>query len=109
LQGLALIGIGTLDGFTWWFVGGVVLGIGTAMVYPTLIAAVSDVAHPSWRARAIGVYRLWRDTGYAVGAIGAGVLADFFGLAAAILTVGAVTLMSGAFVALRMPETKPHV
>ncbi|MCH9014230.1 MAG: MFS transporter [Gemmatimonadetes bacterium] len=109
LQGLALIGIGTLDGFTWWFAGGVVLGIGTAMVYPTLIAAVSDVAHPSWRARAIGVYRLWRDTGYAVGAIGAGVLADFFGLAAAILTVGAVTLMSGAFVALRMPETKPHV
>lgn len=109
LQGLALIGIGTLDGFTWWFAGGVMLGIGTAMVYPTLIAAVSDVAHPSWRARAIGVYRLWRDTGYAVGAIGAGVLADFFGLAAAILTVGAVTLMSGAFVALRMPETKPHV
>lgn len=108
LQGLALIGIGTLDGFTWWFAGGVVLGIGTAMVYPTLIAAVSDVAHPSWRARAIGVYRLWRDTGYAVGAIGAGVLADFFGLAAAILTVGAVTLMSGAFVAVRMPETKPH-
>lgn len=109
LQGLALIGIGTLDGFTWWFAGGVVLGIGTAMVYPTLIAAVSDVAHPSWRARAIGVYRLWRDMGYAVGAIGAGVLADFFGLATAILTVGAVTLMSGAFVALRMPETKPHV
>lgn len=108
LQGLALIGIGTLDGFTWWFAGGVVLGIGTAMVYPTLIAAVSDVAHPSWRARAIGVYRLWRDMGYAVGAIGAGVLADFFGLAAAILTVGAVTLMSGAFVAVRMPETKPH-
>lgn len=108
LQGLALIGIGTLDGFTWWLAGGVVLGIGTAMVYPTLIAAVSDVAHPSWRARAIGVYRLWRDTGYAVGAIGAGVLADFFGLTVAIITVGAVTLMSGAFVAVRMPETKPH-
>lgn len=108
LQGLALISIGILDGFTWWFAGGVVLGIGTAMVYPTLIAAVSDVAHPSWRARAIGVYRLWRDTGYAVGAIGAGVLADFFGLTVAIITVGVVTLMSGAFVAVRMPETKPH-
>jgi MFS family permease len=75
------------------------------MVYPTLLAAIGDVAHPAWRARAIGVYRLWRDAGFAVGALLAGVLADLFGLPAAIWVVAALTAASGAVVAVRMYET----
>jgi MFS family permease len=77
------------------------------MVYPTLLAAVSDVAHPTWRARALGVYRLWRDAGYAIGAIIAGVLADRFGIRATLWTVGALTAASGLVVAIRMYETLP--
>lgn len=85
--------------------GAVLLGLGTAMVYPTLLAAIGDVAHPSWRASAVGVYRLWRDLGYAVGALLAGLVADAFGLPAATLTIAALTFVSGAVVALRMRET----
>lgn len=85
--------------------GSVLLGLGTAMVYPTLLAAIGDVAHPSWRASAVGVYRLWRDLGYAFGAIIAGLVADRFGLSQAALVVAALTLASGAIVALRMQET----
>jgi MFS family permease len=81
------------------------LGVGTAMVYPTLLAAIGDVAHPSWRASAVGVYRLWRDLGYAAGALVAGVAADALGLAAAIWVVAAVTFLSGLAVAVRMSET----
>jgi MFS family permease len=83
----------------------VLLGLGTAMVYPTLLAAIGDVAHPSWRASAVGVYRLWRDLGYAVGALLAGITADLFGLAAAVWVVAALTFASGAIVAIRMRET----
>jgi len=79
--------------------GAVLLGVGTAMVYPTLLAAIGDVAHPTWRASSIGVYRLWRDLGYAIGALLAGVAADFFGLAFAIWIVAALTLFSGVIVA----------
>ncbi len=86
-------------------IGAVLLGLGTAMVYPTLLAAIGDVAHPSWRASAVGVYRLWRDLGYAVGAVLAGLTADAFGLAAAMWLVAALTLASGLVVALRMRET----
>jgi MFS family permease len=89
------------------FIGAVLLGIGTAMVYPTLLAAISDVAHPAWRASSVGVYRLWRDLGYAFGAILSGVIADAFGLSAAIAAVAAVTFASGVVVALRMRETLP--
>jgi MFS family permease len=85
--------------------GGVLLGIGTAMVYPTLLAAIGDIAHPSWRASAVGVYRLWRDLGYAIGALLAGVVADAFGVQAAIGLVAAVTFVSGLVAALRMKET----
>jgi MFS family permease len=85
--------------------GSVLLGIGTAMVYPTLLAAIGDVAHPAWRASAVGVYRLWRDLGYAVGALLAGVVADAFGLAAAIWLVALVTFASGLVAAIRMDET----
>ncbi len=85
--------------------GSVLLGVGTAMVYPTLLAAIGDVAHPSWRASAIGVYRLWRDLGYAVGALIAGITADLFGITAAIWLVATITLVSGLVVAFRMRET----
>jgi MFS family permease len=87
--------------------GALLLGIGTAMVYPTLLAAIGDVAHPSWRASSIGVYRLWRDLGYAIGALLAGIAADFFGLVIAMWTVAALTLFSGVVVAIRMTETLP--
>jgi MFS family permease len=100
-----------LDGgrdFRMWILGAVLLGLGTALVYPTLLAAIGDVAHPSWRASAVGVYRLWRDLGYAVGALLSGVIADRFGLAWAICTVGALTFISGLIVAIRMHETNTH-
>ena len=81
------------------------LGAGTAMVYPTLLAAIGDVAHPQWRASSVGVYRLWRDGGFAVGALLAGVIADLLGLRAAIWAVAALTGASGVVVAVRMYET----
>jgi MFS family permease len=77
------------------------------MVYPTLLAAVSDVAHPEWRASAVGVYRLWRDGGYALGALLSGIIADQFGLKLAIVVVGAITFFSGAITAMVMYETLP--
>lgn len=78
------------------------------MVYPTLLAAIGDVAHPAWRASAVGVYRMWRDAGYAVGALVAGVVADWLGLSAAIWVVATITLGSGMVVAARMYETSPR-
>jgi len=88
--------------------GAVLLGIGTALVYPTLLAAVSDVAHPNWRASAVGVYRLWRDSGYAIGAISAGLLADAFTMPFAISAIAALTFVSGVVVAGVMYETLPR-
>ena len=85
--------------FEWWLVGSLLLGLGTAMVYPSLIAAVSDASHPTWRARSLSVYRFWRDLGYAIGALSAGIIADLFGMAWAIAIIGAVTFLSGAIVA----------
>jgi MFS family permease len=91
--------------FWFWLGGAVLLGVGTALVYPTLLAAVSDVVHPSFRASAVGVYRLWRDSGYAIGALLSGVLADLFGIPWAIGVVGALTFFSGIMVAAMMRET----
>jgi MFS family permease len=91
-----------------WALGAMLLGAGTAMVYPTLLAAIGDVAHPTWRASAVGVYRLWRDSGFAIGALVAGVVADWFGLTAAIWTVAAITAASGVVVIVRMYETHDH-
>ena len=91
-----------------WALAAVLLGAGTAMVYPTLLAAVGDVAHPAWRARAVGVYRLWRDGGFAIGALLAGLLADAFGIPTAIWVVAALTAASGLVVAVRMYETHPR-
>lgn len=90
--------------FGWWLMASLLLGLGTAMVYPSLIAAVSDASHPSWRARSLSVYRFWRDLGYAIGALSAGLIADFFGLASAIGAIGALTFLSGCVVALLMHE-----
>ena len=101
--GIVVIALGS--SFVPFAAGSILLGLGTAMVYPTLLAAVGDVAHPSWRASSVGVYRFWRDIGYAVGALLAGIVADAFGLSAATLTVAAVTLASGVVVAVRMRET----
>jgi MFS family permease len=104
-QAAALAWMAMVSGFTAWAAGAVVLGMGTAMVYPTLLAAIGDVAHPSWRARAVGIYRLWRDGGFAVGALVAGVLADVASIEVAIVTVAAITALSGLLVAVRMAET----
>lgn len=104
---IALIALGS--GFAWWLAGSILLGTGTAMVYPTLLAAIGDVAHPSWRASSVGVYRFWRDLGFAIGAVLAGVLADIFGVAAAILVIAGITAASGVIVAVRMYETHARV
>jgi MFS family permease len=102
--GIAVIAVGSGNVA---FVGGsVLLGVGTAMVYPTLLAVIGDVAHPSWRASAVGVYRLWRDLGYAVGALVSGVTADLIGARAAVALVAVLTLASGVVVALRLRETR---
>ena len=93
------------DGFWPWAGAMALLGLGTALVYPTFLAAIADVAHPSWRASAVGVYRLWRDLGYAVGAVTAGLLADLFGLSVAIAAIGLLTFASGLVVLVRMHET----
>ncbi|HSE09559.1 MAG TPA: MFS transporter [Nocardioidaceae bacterium] len=105
LQALALALIALAGTFPAWAVAAVLLGAGTAMVYPTLLASIGDVAHPAWRARSVGVYRLWRDGGFAVGALLAGVVADTLGVRAAVWTVAALTAASGLVVALRMYET----
>jgi len=93
--------------FLWWLLASTLLGLGTAMVYPTLIAAVSDASHPSWRARSLSVYRFWRDLGYAIGALCAGLIADVFGMQWAIAAVGAITFASGVVVALAMTDRRP--
>ncbi len=105
LQGGALAGIAVTGSFWPWVGGAALLGAGTAMVYPALLAAVGDVAHPGWRGSAVGVYRLWRDGGYAVGALLAGALADLFGMAWSIGAVAVLTFLSGLLVVARMPET----
>jgi MFS family permease len=105
VQGAALTAIALVHGFWPWVAAAALLGAGTAMVYPTLLAAVSDVAHPHWRGSAVGVYRLWRDSGYVVGALLAGGLADLFGMGWAIGFVALLTFASGLAVVARMPET----
>ncbi|MDR7166133.1 MFS family permease [Pseudarthrobacter oxydans] len=97
---LAIVAIG--NGFGTWLAAAILLGAGTAMVYPTLLAAIGDVAHPAWRARSVGIYRLWRDGGFAIGALLSGLLADAYGVPAAIAVVGALTAASGIIVAVRM-------
>ncbi|MFE9093373.1 MFS transporter [Streptomyces sp. NPDC007264] len=103
---IGLVAVGTA--FPVWAAAQILLGAGTAMVYPTLLAVIGDVAHPAWRARAVGVYRLWRDGGFAVGALLAGALADAYGVITAIWAVAALTAAAGVVVAVRMYETRPR-
>ena len=108
VQAVGILVIAVTRSFTPWIVGAVLLGLGTALVYPTLLAAIGDVANPSWRASVVGVYRLWRDSSYAVVAVLAGGVADLFGFAPAIVAVGVLTALSGLVVAVRMRETLPR-
>jgi MFS family permease len=104
-QAVGIAVTATADTFAWFAAGAALLGVGTAMVYPTLLAGIGDVAAPAWRASAIGVYRFWRDLGYAIGAVIAGATADLFGLSGALWIVATLTFMSGLIVAVRMQET----
>lgn len=92
--------------FMWWLAASIMLGLGTAMVYPSLIAAVSDASHPSWRARSLSVYRFWRDLGYAIGALSAGLIADQFGFQYAILAIAGLTFLSGVVAAWLMNDRR---
>jgi MFS family permease len=105
VQALGIAAVIVSDGFAGFATGGVLLGMGTAMVYPTLLAAIGDVAAPAWRASSVGVYRMWRDLGYAVGAVLAGLTADAIGLTGAMWVVAAITCLSGVIVGVRMDET----
>ena len=107
LQAAALALTGLTGSFAWWLPASALLGVGTAMVYPTLIAAISDAAHPAMRARALSVYRFWRDIGYAVGALASGLIADIFGFESAILAVAALTFASGV-VAATLMQNEPR-
>nr|MDQ6943709.1 MFS transporter [Candidatus Eremiobacteraeota bacterium] len=108
LQAVAIALFLTPANFAAWFTGALLLGLGTAMVYPTLLAAIGDVVDPRVRGTSVGVYRLWRDSGYAFGALLSGIVAHAFGQDAAIAVVAALTLASGAVVAVRMRETHPR-
>ena len=107
--GHAVIGLGLAAPLFAGLVGSALLGLGTAMVYPALLATVGDVAHPAWRATSVGIYRFWRDLGYAVGALMAGVVAASFGLVWAVHVAGILTAMSGFLAWARMSETLPRV
>jgi MFS family permease len=106
LQAGALLLTAMTHDFGWWMAASLLLGLGTAMVYPSLIAAVSDASHPAWRAQSLSVYRFWRDLGYAIGALAAGLIADFFGFAAAIFSVAGLTFLSGLVAAFAMKEVR---
>ena len=105
VQGAALALMAATTGFAPWVAGAVLVGAGTALVYPTLIAAVGDVAHPTWRATAVGVYRLWRDAGYVVGGLVGGLVADALDLRAAVWTIAGLSAASGAVVAAWMNDS----
>ncbi|HEU5292895.1 MAG TPA: MFS transporter [Cyclobacteriaceae bacterium] len=102
LQGIALLGMGSINSFSWFIILSSLLGIGTAIVYPTFLAAISDYTHPDQRPKSIGIFRLWRDLGYAIGAILTGIIADQFGLIAPILAVGFLTVASSLIIKFRM-------
>ncbi len=108
IQGIGILMVAATHRTTVWILGSALLGFGTALVNPAFLAVIGDVARPNWRATSVGVYRLWRDGGYALGALLTGVVADLFGLRWAIGAVGMLTLLSGSGVAVLMPETLPH-
>ncbi|MGA9298080.1 MAG: MFS transporter, partial [Nitrososphaeraceae archaeon] len=110
--GMIIQGIGvwivllSANSFIGIIIGMSLLGIGTALVYPTLLAAISDIAHPKWRATSLGVYRFWRDLGFVFGAIGIGFIADLSSSSIAIQIVAWIAIASGIFVLLVMKETR---
>jgi MFS family permease len=104
VQAAGLAIVAASHSFGPWLIAAILLGLGTALVYPALLAAIGDVAHPTWRARSVGIYRLWRDGGFAVGALLSGLLADLYGIPAAVATVAALTAVSGLVVAVRMRD-----
>jgi MFS family permease len=104
IQAIAIWLLPTTNNFWEWVGASALLGVGTALVYPTLLAAIGDVAHPSWRATAVGVYRFWRDSGYVIGALLAGILADTLGISWSMWVIGALTFLSGVLVAVIMRE-----
>jgi MFS family permease len=106
LQGVGIMGFVLFNSHGGYFIAAALTGLGTAMVYPTLLALVSDVAEPTWRASALGIYRFWRDLGYAVGALGAGLLADALNIPSAMVIVAGLAFLSAATVAIRVKETK---
>ena len=106
IQAAALVAVAIADSYIAWAFALAALGVGTALVYPTLLAAIGDLAHPSWRGVAVGVYRLWRDLGYVIGALLAGALADAFGTSVAIIAIGLLTALSGIVVAIRFRDTR---
>ncbi|HXF63834.1 MAG TPA: MFS transporter [Caldilineaceae bacterium] len=107
VQAVGIVSVVLVDGFVFWFLAAALMGLGTALVYPTLLAAVGDVARPERRGATVGVYRFWRDGGYAIGALLAGALADTIGISGTILVIGALTALSGLIVAGVMAETLP--
>jgi MFS family permease len=106
IQALGIVVTALSEDFWGFALGGLLLGLGTAMVYPTLLATIGDVAHPNWRASSVGIYRLWRDSGYAIGAIVAGILTDYFGINVAIWFIAGLTFFSGIITAIRQKETR---
>lgn len=104
-QAAALWFILAVDSFSMWILGSIILGIGTAMVYPTLQAAIGDVVAPAWRASSMGVYRFWRDSGYAFGALFAGIIADLISVTWAIGLVALLPFIAGTIARLRLDET----
>jgi MFS family permease len=109
LQAFSVAAVVFVHDFTGYVLSAIMFGLGTAMVYPTLLASIGDVAHASWRASAVGVYRLWRDLGYAAGAVIAGLVADLLGLRVAVVLIAAITLASGVVVAVRFRESHSRV
>lgn len=105
IQAIGILMVVLVGNFGLWVTAAVLMGLGTALVYPTLLAAISDVAHPTWRASSVGVYRLWRDSGYAIGALLSGILADILGLGWAMGAIAGLTALSGLIVAGVMYET----
>jgi MFS family permease len=102
MQGIALLGMIWANSFASFIILSTMLGIGTAIAYPTFLAAISDYTHPDQRPKSIGIFRLWRDLGYAIGAILTGLIADQFGLVAPILAIGLLTVASSLILKFRM-------
>jgi MFS family permease len=104
LQGITIVALPFFIGLWWLAFLSTLLGIGTAMVYPTFLSTIAEATQPGQRAESIGTFRLWRDLGYAIGAIISGISADLFGLHTAILLIGIITILSAFVIKIRMPK-----